>query len=116
MEVDGSGSSHFPSSHYATVVFEPYTNGGAGATTWKRYNVLKGMVWLSQPIDGHTSECTISNLCTYQRLLELNPDARILTMKMRVGQNSGGAWTGFEGYVDDITVGFGTATEYDLGN
>jgi hypothetical protein len=46
---------------------------------------------------------------------EQNPYAEVLTAKLRIGQNSGQGWSGFEGYLDDLSFGFGPVTRYDLG-
>jgi hypothetical protein len=50
------------------------------------------------------------------RFIALNLDARVTTLKLRIGQNSGEGWTGFVGYVDDVRLGFdGDFDRYDLG-
>jgi hypothetical protein len=44
-----------------------------------------------------------------------NPNAIIQTVKLRTGVNANTGWTDFEAYVDNVTLGYGTATNYDLG-
>ena len=46
----------------------------------------------------------------------LRSKAVVQTSKLVIGQNSGAAWPGFDGFVDDVRLGLdGEFTRYDLG-
>jgi Collagen triple helix repeat (20 copies) len=102
-------------SGYSTVVYEPYQNGTpAKAGQFQRHNVRAGKVWGTRI--ANTAECSQALPCSFSRFVELNPNARVQTAKLRVGQTSGAGWEGWEGYVDDVRLGFdGDVTRYDLG-
>ena len=101
-------------SGYATVVFEPY-HSGADETedVWHRHSVDTSRVWSTRALPS--GDCTQANPCPFRVFREQNPYAEVLTAKLRIGQNSGQGWSGFEGYVDDLSFGFGPVTRYDLG-
>jgi hypothetical protein len=100
---------------YGTIVYEPAYNTAPDGT-WNSHNVMNGTVWFTQTPNA-TDECGSGDPCTFARFLELNPDARIQTVKLATGQNSGAGWAGFDGYADAVTIGFGAnaPTTYDLG-
>jgi hypothetical protein len=117
IEVVKSTSTRFASG-YTTVVYEPYQNGSSETPDeWHRHSVDTGKVWSS----SHTSQtsppstCVQSNPCTFDEFVTANPNAEVLTVKLRIGQNNGVGWTGFEGFVDDLSYGFGPVTRYDFG-
>ena len=101
-------------SGYVTVVFEPY-HSGADETkdVWHRHSVDTSKVWSTRALPS--GECTQAVPCPFRVFREQNPYAEVLTAKLRIGQNSGDGWPGFEGYVDDLSFGFGPVTRYDLG-
>jgi hypothetical protein len=57
----------------------------------------------------------LTDKCTFDQFVAENPNAMIQTVKLEIGQNSGDNWSGFAGYVDDVTMAFGTGASYDLG-
>jgi hypothetical protein len=99
---------------YATVVFEPYHSGAPETLDeWHRHSVDTSKVWSTRPLPS--GDCTQAVPCPFRVFREQNPYAEVLTAKLRIGQNSGQGWPGFEGYVDDVSFGFGPVTRYDLG-
>jgi hypothetical protein len=115
-EVDHSTSSHFPSG-YTTVVFEPYQNGDPETLDqWHRHSVDFGKVWSTQAASSdNPTHCTQAVPCPLSQYIAENPRAQILTAKFKIGQNSGTGWPGFDGFLDDVKLGFGPVTEYDFG-
>jgi hypothetical protein len=112
-EVVGSSATRFASG-YTTVVFEPYQNGSSEKLDeWHRHAVDVSKVWSTQALPS--GNCTQAVPCPFRVFREENPNAQVLTAKLRIGQNSGQGWQGFEGYVDDIDFGFGPVVRYDLG-
>ena len=101
-------------SGYATVVFEPY-HSGADETkdVWQRHSVDTSKVWSTRALPS--GDCTQAVPCPFRVFREQNPYAEVLTAKLRIGQNSGDGWPTFEGYVDDLSFGFGPVTRYDFG-
>lgn len=112
-EVVKSSATHFASG-YTTVVYEPYQNGSSETKDeWHRHSVDTGLVWSTQALpSGHCSQAVP---CPFSQLVSENPQAEVLTAKLRIGQNSGQGWPGFDGYVDDVAFGFGPVTRYDFG-
>ena len=101
-------------SGYTTVVFEPYHSGASETLDeWHRHSVDNSKVWSTRAVAG--LGCTQAAPCSFREFREANPYAEVLTAKLRIGQNSGDGWPGFEGYVDDLSFGFGPVTRYDLG-
>jgi hypothetical protein len=101
-------------SGYTTVVFEPYQSGADETKdVWHRHSVDNSRVWSTRAVTG--LGCTQAAPCSFREFREANPYAEVLTAKLRIGQNSGEGWSGFEGYVDDLSFGFGPVTRYDLG-
>src|SRR5262245_3803819 len=99
---------------YATVVFEPYQSGADETKdVWHRHSVDNSLVWATRALPS--GDCTQAKPCPFRVFREQNPYAEVLTAKLRIGQNSGQGWPGFEGYVDDLSFGFGPVTRYDLG-
>jgi hypothetical protein len=103
-------------SGYTTVVYEPvYNNGSQTLNEWHRHSVRAGKIWVSKQVPG-SSECTQASPCTLGKYMELSPNAVVQTIKLVIGQNSGAAWPGWDGFVDDVHLGFdGDFTGYDLG-
>jgi Collagen triple helix repeat (20 copies) len=101
-------------SGYTTVVFEPY-HSGADETkdVWHRHSVDISKVWSTRALPGGV--CTQASPCLFREFRELNPYAEVLTAKLKIGQNSGEGWPGFEGYLDDLSFGFGPVVRYDFG-
>ena len=101
-------------SGYTTVVFEPYMNAASEKQDeWHRYSVDNSLVWSTSLPTG--TECAQSNPCPFRVFREQNPFAEVITAKLRIGQNNGVGWSGFEGYVDDLSFGIGPVARYDLG-
>ena len=114
IEVVKSTATRWPSG-YTTVVYEPYQNGSSEKLDeWHRHSVDTGLVWSTQALPS--GDCTQAKPCPFRTFVEQNPNAEVLTVKLRIGQNSGEGWPGFVGYVDDISYGFGPVTRFDLGN
>jgi hypothetical protein len=101
-------------SGYTTVNYEPYQNGSSDTVDqWHRHSFDRGLVWSSRNLtSGH---CTQANPCPFSTFALENPNAVVITVKFVIGQNSGDGWSGFEGYVDDFSYGFGPVVRYDLG-
>ncbi|MEA2390132.1 MAG: hypothetical protein QOK31_241, partial [Solirubrobacteraceae bacterium] len=116
-EVTDSTSTHFPSSHYTTVVFEPYQQPDSETLDqWHRHTVDFGKVWSTQAASSaNPTHCTQADPCPLDQYIQENPEARVLTAKFRIGQNSGTGWGGFDGFIDDVKLGFGPVVEYDMG-
>jgi len=113
IEVTGSSATHFASG-YTTVVYEPYLNSSPDKPgEWHRHSVDTGRVWSSQPLPG--GNCTQASPCPFSTFVAENPNAVVQTVKLRVGQNSGQGWAGFDAFVDDVSLGFGPVVRYDLG-
>jgi hypothetical protein len=101
-------------SGYTTVVYEPYQNGSSETLDeWHRHSVDTGLVWSTKALPS--DDCTQAVPCPFAQFVSENPQAEVLTAKLRIGQNSGQGWSGFEGYVDDVSFGFGPVTRYDFG-
>ena len=112
-EVFKSTATHFASG-YTTVVYEPYQNGSPDTLDeWHRHSVDQGKVWSTQALPS--GNCTQANPCPFRVFREENPNAEVITAKLRIGQNSGAGWQGFDGFVDDVSYGFGPVTRFDLG-
>jgi hypothetical protein len=101
-------------SGYTTVTYEPYQNTSPNnVDQWHRHSFDRGLVWSSRtPTSGH---CTQAAPCPFSTFAQENPNAIVITVKFVIGQNSGEGWSGFEGYVDDFSYGFGPVVRYDLG-
>jgi hypothetical protein len=118
IEVVESKATHF-SSGYTTVVYEPYQNGeNTVVGEWHHHVVAaggqrSGLVWSTQALPS--GECSQNAPCALSKFIEQNPEAVVLDAKLRIGQNSGTGWSGFEAYVDDVRLGFGEYNRYDLG-
>jgi hypothetical protein len=101
-------------SGYTTVVFEPYHSGASETLDeWHRHSVDTSKVWSTRAVTG--LGCTQAAPCSFRAFREQNPYAEVLTAKLKIGQNSGQGWSGFEGYVDDLSFGFGPVTRHDFG-
>ncbi len=112
-EVVKSKATHFANG-YTTVVYEPYQNGASETLDeWHRQSVDTGLVWSTQALPS--GDCSQAVPCPFAQFVSENPQAEVLTAKLRIGQNSGQGWPGFEGYVDDVAFGFGPVTRYDFG-
>lgn len=112
MEVDPDGPGTSGVDDYATLNFEPYYNNTVSSGTWQTWDVLSADagVWLS----GENGEGSISDPVTWDRLLELYPDASI-RFGFGVGVGSGWDAPSFEGHVDDLTIGIdGDTTRYNF--
>jgi hypothetical protein len=118
IEVTGSTSTHFPSTKYTTVVFEPYQNGESEVPNeWHRHYVTEGKVWSTQAASSaNPTHCTQAVPCPFSQFVEENPESLIQTIKLRIGQNNGAGWPSFVGYADDIRLNFdGDFVRYDMG-
>jgi Collagen triple helix repeat (20 copies) len=99
---------------YQTLVYEPYQNGSDVQGQWVEHNVLGGRIWSSRITNPNP--CSQSQPCTFAEYLATYPNARVLTTKVMIGQNSGQGWPGFVGWLDDVRLGFnGQTVRYDLG-
>ncbi|MDQ8044307.1 MAG: hypothetical protein AAGC46_10285 [Solirubrobacteraceae bacterium] len=121
-EVLGSTSTHFGNG-YTTVVFDPGLQPGSNpAGAWNRHYLLsgstiQGSVYSTQAASSsHPTDCTISSPCSFGTWIGQNPNAVVQTAKLRIGQNSGAGWVGFDAFVDDVRLAFDTTeARYDLG-
>jgi hypothetical protein len=114
IEVLGSSSTAFGNG-YGTLVYEPSFNN-APTSGWHRNNALGGKWWFTKAsTTPNPSDCSINTPCKLSTFLDENPNSTILSVKLRNGQNNGGVGPGFEAWVDNITLGYGTATSFDLG-
>jgi hypothetical protein len=114
LEVLGASRAGAPSNGYGTLVYDPGSNGAVPfSTVWHRNNPIAGLVYFTRPLTS--GNCTISVPCTWATFVHDNPNAIIQTVKLRTGVNANTGWTGFEAYIDNVTLGYGTATRYDLG-
>jgi hypothetical protein len=112
MEVDPDGPGTSGVDDYATLNFEPYYNNTVVPGEWQTWDVLTADagLWLS----GVSGEGGISEPVTWDRLLELYPDASI-RFGFGVGVGSGWAAPNFVGNVDDLTIGVdGKTTRYNF--
>lgn len=95
---------------YATLNFEPYYNHAVMPGTWQTWDVLSADagLWLT----GVSGESSISDPVTWDRLLELYPDASI---RFGFGVGVGSGWGPFVGHVDDLRIGIdGKTTRYNF--
>ena len=102
------------STGYTSVNYEPYQNAASETVDqWHRHSFDRGLVWSSHALtSGH---CTQADPCPFSTFAMENPNAIVITVKFVIGQNNGDGWSGFEGYVDDFSYGFGPVVRYDLG-
>jgi hypothetical protein len=117
-QIEVTGASVGTSSGYATIVYEPYQNGRTATPgAFQRHDVRAGKLWATRAVVGAVAgECSQVSPCTMSRFMELNADAVVQTVKLRIGQNSGLGWDGWVGYADDVRLGFdGDFVRYDLG-
>jgi hypothetical protein len=99
---------------YQTLVYEPYQNGSDVIGQWIEHNVLAGRIWPSRI--SNPNPCSQAQPCTFAEYLAIYPNARVLTAKLMIGQNSGQGWPGFVGWLDDARLGFnGQTVRYDFG-
>jgi hypothetical protein len=76
--------------------------------------VLGGQIWSSKI--ANANPCSQAVPCSIEHYLTLYPNARVLTAKFVIGQNSGQGWPGFVGWLDDARLGFnGQTVRYDFG-
>jgi hypothetical protein len=114
MQFEVTGSTSSATAGYTTVVFEPYQNGDSQTLDeWHRHSVDFGKVWSTRAITS--GNCTQGTPCPLRQFIEENPHAQVLTAKLKIGQNSGTGWSGFDGFLDDVKLGFGPVTQYDFG-
>lgn len=112
MEIDPDGPDTSGVDDYATLNFEPYYNNTVTPNTWQTWDVLTADagVWLT----GVSGEGSISDPVTWDRLLELYPDASI-RFGFGIGVGSGWSAPSFVGHVDDLTIGIdGKTTRYNF--
>ena len=98
---------------YQTLVYEPYQNGSDVTGQWVEHDVLAGRFWSSRIPSG---ACSQAQPCPLADYLATYPNARVLTAKLMIGQNSGQGWPGFVGWLEDARLGFnGQTVRYDFG-
>jgi hypothetical protein len=118
IEMVKSSAHHF-SSGYTTMVYEPYQNGENTVVGEWRHHVIaaggqhSGLVWSTHELAS--GNCSQEKPCELSQFIEENPEAVVLDAKLRIGENSGNEWPGFEAYVDDVRLGFGEYSRYDMG-
>lgn len=95
------------------LVYEPYQSVGAVPAGWTSWDTLAGRWWASKTnAAGSNGLCSQSSPCTWAQVRSNWPDAQIWG---RLLFKAGGAWSGFVGNVDALTVGVsGQATTYDF--
>lgn len=112
MEIDPDGPGTSGVDDYATLNFEPYYNNTVVPGEWQTWDLLTADagLWLT----GVSGEGSISQPVTWERLLELYPDATI-RFGFGVGVGSGWSAQNFVGHVDDLTIGVdGKTTRYNF--
>jgi hypothetical protein len=97
---------------YATLNFEPYYNNAVTPGEWQTWDVLTADagLWRTRA----SGEGSISDPVTWDRLLELYPDA---TIRFGFGVGVGSGWDApsFVGNVDDLRIGVdGKTTRYNF--
>lgn len=106
-EIDPDGPVTSGVDDYATLNFEPYYNHTVTPGTWQTWDVLSANagLWLT----GVSGEGSIAQPVTWDRLLELYPDAAI-RFGFGIGVGSGWSLPSFVGHVDDLRIGIGGRT------
>ncbi len=99
------------------LVFEPYQTPGVGGTvaedTWQNWSPLAGRWWASGSPGNGT--CPQASPCTWPAVLGAFPDAGLRVGVGVLQFKAGGPWPGFDGNVDDFTIGVNdTSTTYDF--
>ena len=102
-------------SGYGTLTFEPYMQGSGAVApnTWQEWNVLDGKVWVSaMPTPGEGGQ---SQPVTWDRFLQMYPNATVLRVLDVSAGSSSAAWGDYTGYVDAVAIGIdGNTTVYDF--
>jgi hypothetical protein len=123
LEVIGSNA-NLAGGGYTTVVFDPAMQPGSVVPgVWHRHymssgGAFTGQVYSSRAIVDHTGECSLNtgNTCSLDRFIALNPSARVITAKLRIGQNNGNAFKDMTAFVDDARLSFSAFDQrFDLG-
>jgi parallel beta-helix repeat protein len=103
------------------LVFEPYQTAPAGVpqNTWQTWDGMTGKWWQTgNPIVGNaaaTRHCGQANPCDLSTLLGHYPDAAVHPTFGAFFLKAGSGWAGFDGYVDDLTIGTAAAAvTYDF--
>ncbi len=99
------------------LVYEPYYTQTVLDDTWQTWNTLSdsgtGNWWFSGA-PGNVS-CSIGNPCTWNEVKTAFPNAGIHATLGATLFKVGGGWTGFDGNVDNFTIGVsGVDTTYDF--
>ena len=100
------------------LVYEPYWTGTNPSTgVWQEWDALapNARWWMTNI--AATATCGRDNPCTVATLLTTYPNLDILNEGGIVGVllKAGSGWTGFDGYVDNLTIGLnGVETTYDF--
>lgn len=111
-------------SGFTTFVFDPSNNRDQNpdaTDTWQRWDAAEGRFYSTRPLSDGDCQNTVdpaTGACTIEDFLSApgNRDAVVNQVRLEIGQNSGGGWSGFDGYVDDTRLGFdGDFIRYDLG-
>lgn len=107
---------------FTTLVFEPINNSAQGTTSlgrWHRWYPSRDEWWSSRALASgkcQNAADPATGWCTLGEFVADNPNAVVTSVRLEIGQNNGAAWPGFEGYVDDVRLGFDSiAVRYDLG-
>lgn len=117
----GCGNAPLFANNSSTLVYEPTYSDPANPATATADALGSGNKWWStRDLEGafDRDAFTPNGLVTLQSIIANNPNAKVTKVYVQAGQNSTGApWSGFEGTVDWLNVGFGTddVIKYDFG-
>ncbi len=103
------------------IVFEPYNSspGGVSQNTWQHWDAMAGTWWQSgNPVVGGAAvakACPQASPCSWADLLAAYPNAGVHSTLGAVVLKAGSNWAGFDGNVDNLTIGIsGDSTTYDF--
>lgn len=120
-KIEVVGAATGTTSGYTTLVYEPTNNAAQGtvtAGTWQRWYPSRGKWWSSHALTtGHCQNTAdpSTGWCSFQTLAADNPNAKVFSVHLDIGQNSGSN-PGFDASVDDVRIGWdGFPSRYDLG-
>jgi hypothetical protein len=105
------------------LVYEPYHTQTVNTGVWQSWDTLNdaagsgtGNWWFSNGTHATTSGCSMATPCTWAEVKTAFPNGGIHNTLGAVILKAGGGWSGgFDGNVDNLTVGvLGTDTTYDF--
>lgn len=105
------------------LVYEPYYTQAVFTNVWQTWTPQDnttgesgiGNWWFSNGGLAAASGCSIASPCTWDEVLTAFPNAGVHPTLGAVILKAGSGWTGFDGNVDDLTIGVnGDETTYDF--